>query len=397
MKYLWIGVGNSQENKQHIIENGGKILSAAVSNDAIISGMDSLGIECDSINCPDVRPYPDYPEKKVEGGSWSRTGRSSDCYVGYDNRKYINNISRKNALVAAARNWAEKNSKEDVTVFIYQMASRFMAAGTEVKKIIPNAKVVLIVPDLPQFMDMHMNRIKKILKQIDWKSIKGYMKSIDKYVLYSKHMAEFLNLRKDSYIVMEGSYDPSLLIDEKVEKDHNKISVMYSGVLDLRYGIPELLDAFELLDDRYELWLTGMGNAVELIKEKAGSDARIKYFGYFPTRRELLIQQKKATMLISPRNTAEEGSKYCFPSKIFEYMISGNPVISSRIMGIPDEYFQYLIPIENVDAREIAKVIEGVEAMSIEDRDALGQVGKQFVLDKKNNVAQAKKIYDMIL
>ena len=76
-------------------------------------------------------------------------------------------------------------------------------------------------------------------------------------------MAEFLGLKDGTWTVMEGSYDASLLVEDKdVEKDQSKISVMYSGVLDLRYGIRELLDAFDKLDDGYELWLTGNGNAV---------------------------------------------------------------------------------------------------------------------------------------
>lgn len=394
MKYLWIGVGNSPENRQYILANGGKVLSAAVSNDALLSGLDLIGIECDSINCPDVYTYPQFPEKYIKGGSWSRTGTSKDCYVGYLNLQYINQITRKKSLVEAVKRWAFQYRNEKVTVFVYQMATRFMAAAVAVKKIIPTAKIVLIVPDLPQFMDLHMSCVKKILKRYDWLQIKKYMAYVDQYVLYSKHMASFLGLAEGKWMVMEGSYDPGLLVEDAEEKQNDKIAVMYSGVLDLRYGIQQLLEAFDLLDKRYELWLTGTGNAVPLIEKKAGTDDRIKYFGYFPSRLELLNKQKQATMLISPRSTNEEASKYCFPSKIFEYMISGNPVISTRIQGIPDEYFDYLIPIEKVGKKEIADAICKVGNMTFEQRQKLGQAGKQFVLEKKNNVAQVKKILE---
>ncbi len=395
MKYLWIGVGNSPENKQHIIQNGGKILSAAVSNDALIAGLDAIGVECDSINCPDIGTYPTYPEKVIKGGVWSRTEKSEDCFVGYSNIKYINVIAKKFAMVKAARKWALRHKGEEVTVFVYQMATRFMQAATEVKKIISNAKIVLIVPDLPQFMDMHMSRIKKVLKDIDWRNIKKLMKSVDKYVLYSKHMATFLRLSDEQYIVMEGSFDPSLVIDEEPQKSE-KLSIMYSGVLDLRYGIRELLDAMNLLDDRYELWFTGNGNAVTLIEELAKTDSRIKNFGYLPSRYDLLKKQKEATMLISPRSTEEEASKYCFPSKIFEYMVSGNPVISTRIGGIPDEYFEYLVPIEKISAEEIAKAANFVGNMSEQDRIRLGNSGRQFILLEKTNIKQGEKIMSFV-
>ncbi len=395
MKYLWIGVGNSPENKKNILKNGGKILSAAVSNDALIAGLDAVGVDCDSINCPDIGTYPTYPDKVIKGGTWSRTGKSEDCFVGYSNLKYINIITKKSAMVKAARKWALEHKGEEVTVFVYQMATRFMRAALEVKKIIPKTKIVLIVPDLPQFMDMHMSRVKKILKDVDWRNICKLMKSVDKYVIYSRHMADFLGLAEGQYIVMEGSFDPSLVIEEEPQKSE-KMAIMYSGVLDLRYGIRELLDAMNLLDDKYELWFTGNGNAVPLIKERAENDSRIKNFGYLPSRYDLLKKQKEATMLISPRSTEEEASKYCFPSKIFEYMVSGNPVISTRIGGIPDEYFEYLVPIEKISAEEIAKAAEAVGNMSEAERIQLGNGGKRFILDNKSNTAQIKRVLEFL-
>ena len=397
MKYLWIGVGNSAEGRAHILENGGKLLSAEVSNDSLISGLKSNGIVCDTINSSKVDPYPVYSEKIIPAFEWIEDDGSKGKSVSFLNYKYINLISKKKALVKEAKSWANENKNEDVTVFVYQMHTPFMAAAVAVKKIIPSANFVLIVPDLPQFMDMHMSRVKKILKDIDWKSICKYMKCVDKYILYSKHMAEFLKLKDGSWMVMEGSYDPTLVIDDsEIKRDDEKISVMYSGVLDLRYGIKELLDTMPLLGDNYELWLTGNGNAVPLIKERAEKDPRIKYYGFLPSRLDLLRKQHEATMLISTRNPSEEASAYCFPSKIFEYMVSGNPVISTKIKGIPDEYFDYLTPINSVNNKEIAKAILTISNMSFDEIRTLGLKGKKFVISEKNNVVQSKKIIDFI-
>ena len=101
-------------------------------------------------------------------------------------------------------------------------------------------------------------------------------------------------------------------------------------------------------------------------------------------------------MLISTRNPSEEASAYCFPSKIFEYMVSGNPVISTKIKGIPDEYFDYLTPINSVNNKEIAKAILTISNMSFDEIRTLGLKGKKFVISEKNNVVQSKKIIDFI-
>lgn len=100
---------------------------------------------------------------------------------------------------------------------------------------------------------------------------------------------------------MEGLFDLSSLTEENPGKSADTVSIMYSGVVDMRYGIPELLDAMELLDDNCELWITGGGNAVPLVRKAAKTDPRIKFFGFLPSRKELLLKQKAATMLISTR------------------------------------------------------------------------------------------------
>ncbi len=396
MKYLWIGVTSSEEGRAHVVKNGGKLLSAEVSNAALLSGLAENGVTCDSINAPSLPAYPRYPEKTVKEFRWKSDAGAKGVSVSYKNLKYLNLYYKKRALVKEAKKWAKAHREEDVTVFVYQMHSPFMAAAKAVKRIIPRAKIVLIVPDLPQFMDLHMSRVKRVLKKIDWHAIRRLMKKVDRYVLYSRHMAEFLKLADGTWTVVEGSFDPSLLIEDAPKEENGKISVMYSGVLDLRYGIRELLDAFALLDENYELWLTGTGNAVPLIEERAKSDTRICYYGFLPSRRDLLKKQHEATMLISTRNPAEIASAYCFPSKIFEYMVSGNPVLSTRILGIPEEYFEHLIALDDIRPETLASKIRSVAEMPCEERRAFGAAAADFIIENKNNVAQTRRLLDFL-
>lgn len=398
MKYLWIGINFNSEIKDKIINSKGKILSGKVSEDNLLEGMDNIGIDMDSINSYKFPIYKKSGVKVVERVKWSRNGKSEDVSVQYLNFKYINQLSRTVQLKKEAKNWAKRHKNKQVTVFVYSMHSPFMSAAKEVKKIIPTAKIVVIVLDLPQFMDLGMNKVKKVLKAIDWIKIKSLMKSVDKYILYSKHMAEFLKLKDGYWTVMEGSINENDVLDETVEKNKDIISVMYSGVCDLRYGIPELLDAFELIkEENYELWITGAGNATPLIKERAEKDNRIKFFGFLPSRKDLLLKQKQATMMINTRKPDEKASAYCFPSKLFEYMISGNPVLSFDIKGIPEEYFNYLVKMEDVSPKSIAEAIKKVADMPEEQRIALGESSKSFVIENKNKNAQAKRILDAIV
>lgn len=396
-QYLWIGVGSSDAEREKILKNGGKLLSAEVSNDALMQGLEACGVALDSINSTRLPTYPHYPLRKIERSSWSYASGKQGVNVAYLNYPYLNLLSKRRSMQREAKRWATEHRGQDVTVFVYQMHTPFMAAARTVKRIIPDARIVLIVPDLPQYMDVKKSLLKRILKRIDWCSIKRCMRSVDKYVLYSRHMADFLGLKDGAWTVMEGSYDASLTVREAdVHRSSENISVMYSGRLDLCYGVKELLDAMQLLDGRFELWLTGDGNAVPLIKERAEADPRIQYYGFLPSRYELLKKQCEATMLISTRDPLEPASAYCFPSKIFEYMVSGNPVISTRIKGIPEEYFEHLIPLDSITPEEIARAISLVAEMPKEARQSFGGEARDFVLNKKNNVSQAQKILDFV-
>ena len=396
MKYLWIGVCLSDAQKKFLIDGGGKIFSGNISQDALISGLEKNGLALDTINGYKFPTYPKFRHKLIPEERWSRNGESKDVSVGYKNRKYFSHIYRTKALCREARKWAECNKDEEVTIFVYSMHSPFMSCAATVKEIIPGAKIVLIVPDLPQFMDSNMTSLKRVLKALDWHRIKKLMNSVDKYILYSKHMADFLGLKDGMWTVMEGTIDVSQLADEIPKKDNSKTTIFYSGVLDNQYGLPNLLSAFSLIKGNFELWLAGSGNAVPLIEDAARKDSRIRYLGYFSSRKDLMLKQKEASMLISVQDPNKVERKYCFPSKIFEYMISGNPVLSCRIGGIPDEYFNYLVEMKSTHPNDIKEAILAVAEMSEEERTTLGKGAREFVLNEKNNVAQAKKILEFI-
>ena len=216
-------------------------------------------------------------------------------------------------------------------------------------------------------------------------------------------MADFLNLPIERCLVMEGSISNqeclnSLLKESKKTEKHGKnISILYSGSLNMKYGIPELIEGFGMIDaDDYELWFAGTGDAKEYIESKASKDSRIKYFGYIPRREDLLDMQRNATMLFNTRLPGEKASLYCFPSKLFEFLLSGRPVLSYKIGGIPDEYFNYLIEVKSSTPCDIKNAICYVAQMSETEREKIGLAGRNYVIEEKNSLKQAKRICEFI-
>ena len=99
------------------------------------------------------------------------------------------------------------------------------------------------------------------------------------------------------------------------------------GGLTKKYGVIELLNAFERLqDENCRLVICGSGDAENDIIEASNRDRRIIFKGLLP-RKEVLSLQKSSTILVNQRSNNEEYTKYSFPSKIMEYLSSGTPVV----------------------------------------------------------------------
>lgn len=278
------------------------------------------------------------------------------------------------------------------------MRSVCLEMAKTIKKINPKIKIHLIIPDLPQFMDLRAGQLKKWLKRIDWENMRHNMEYIDDYILYTESMAEYLHITDKKWMVMEGSIN-SREIERPLKtssSSKNKFIVMYSGGIKKNFKIENLLKAFELLDDRFELWITGSGDFEKNVIEYADKNNKIKFYGFLSSRDELRELQEKATMLINMRDPKEEASKFCFPSKLFEYMLTGKPVLSLKLMGIPQEYFQYLINVDSTGAKDIAKAIERVANENDKCRVEFGMKAREFIVEKKNNISQAEKIYQFI-
>ncbi len=258
--------------------------------------------------------------------------------------------------------------------------------------------ITLIVPDIPSFVSSmdKMNPIKQYtVGLLDKLSMKLASES-DYLVLLTEQMMDFFpNTTK--HIVMEGIVDVKSMSEEVVIERKNTKSILYTGTLRRIFGVMDLVNAFELakIPDA-ELWICGSGDAESEITLRAETNPQIKFFGLLDSK-EALILQKKASVLVNPRTSDGEYTKYSFPSKTMEYLLSGNPVIAHKLPGIPEEYFEYIIAPENESVIALAETLIKVMEMSDSDRVELGLRGRDFVSSEKNSVVQMGKVLDLIL
>ncbi|UYZ21799.1 glycosyltransferase [Mesobacillus jeotgali] len=399
-RLLWIGSLESEEEFKWKANKGFNLASAQVSQENILLGLEDItGLTFDSINGSVLPPFPLYEDRIVEEVRWAHKENASNVSVGYRNEKFINRLTCKHSMIQAARKWVkEKYNNEELIVFAYSMRTPVMATACEIKKMIPSAKIFLIITDLPQFMDLKQSKTKAFLKRLDWLQIRQMQKQFDGFILYSSKMAQFLQLPDDKWILMEGLYDPSeypCLLQRTNSHSKAPKAIMYSGKLDLQYGLDLLINAFMKIDNaEYELWFTGGGNAEDFIKESSLKDPRIKFYGFLPSRQDVINKQMEASLLVNMRLPSEAASAFCFPSKLFEYMATSIPVLSFKLEGIPQEYYNHLVIIEDETIESLIDSINKVLSMDNEFRLELGLSARDFILTNKNKDIQCGRIWD---
>ena len=388
------------ENQKISIENNSKGNIQYAANTLqwnFVKGIvENLDSKLEIINAPLVGSYPLYYKKILLKKSYEIYNKTTSITsVAYINLAIFKNLFIKKALQKQIKLYFNNNNNKDCHIIVYGMLAPWVLAAIDVKKKYPNIKLCLIVPDLPEHFGDNKSKIQNLRKKIQ-PDLYKYIPLFDTFVFLTSEMAKHFEIKNKPWIVIEGMVNPEetfVKIDANIS---NKKIILYTGTLAERYGILDLLESFSQIEGKdFELWICGAGDTEGIIKLKAEKDNRIKYWGLLP-REQILDLQRKATVLINPRNAEGEYTKYSFPSKIMEYMLSGTPCIVKALPGIPIEYYNYLYVVENNDILSLKNKIVEVCNKEKDELIEFGKLAQGFVLNEKNYSVQTKKMIEML-
>jgi len=135
--------------------------------------------------------------------------------------------------------------------------------------------------------------------------------------------------------------------------------LMYSGTSSKWGGVGYLLEAYLKVcqNVEVELWISGAGDYSQFSKQYSHVPS-IKFLGML-SESELDDRYKQADIFVNPRPELYDNDKN-FPSKLFDYLSYGKPVISFKTSGLSPQYKDLLIFPDQNSVESLAHSIKEV-------------------------------------
>lgn len=363
---------------------------------ALLRGLVAMsGSAVTLINLPFIGSYPRlfrrpyFPAVRSE-----RVGAVPARGMGFLNVRFVKVAAR---FFAALRGLISVPTESAPLVMIYSANLPFMAAAALYRLGVRGSRICLVLPDLPEFM-ADGGFAYRTAKRIETAIFSALARRVDYFVVLTPFMAERIGIEPSRFVVVEGIFDEVDYAPEEVAPpdDPGRRSFLYSGSLAARYGILDLLEAFERIEaPDARLWICGSGDAGAAVADLARRDRRVRYLGQLP-RDQVLGLQGHASVLVNPRPPTHEFTRYSFPSKTMEYMGAGKPVIMHRLPGVPDDYLSLVIAPTSPDGAGLEAAMRRAIAMSDAELAAIGAAGRHLVTTRKNPMVQCAKILEMV-
>lgn len=399
MKILFLGGYFDSEIEAQIVGDSLSGLQYAANKfqQNIIGGLRSEGVDFEVLSAPFIAPFPQ-GYKKLWFSPFKRCEDFSMHYVSFCNLWGYRNLSRKRALTKAIDVFIEADREQKI-ILVYSLHTPLLQAALYAKKKDVRIKVCVVVPDLPQYMNLSARKwfAYKLFKRIDIWQQERLLKDVDGFVVLTKEMATALGVGQKPYIVVEGITDLGLKsVENNLEDKHEKKVCLYAGGLQKAYGISLLCEAFIKADiPDSELHIYGRGDYEDELRAICQMTNKIKYLGVKPNS-AIVKEEIKASLLINPRPIDSEFTKYSFPSKNMEYMASGTPVLTTKLPGMPKEYNEYVYLIDEVTVDGIARALGKTLSLPKEVLHQKGISARAFVLKEKSYLQQTRRILDFV-
>jgi glycosyltransferase involved in cell wall biosynthesis len=280
----------------------------------------------------------------------------------------------------------KRQIKECDVVIVYDLVYAWLSLPKIARK--HQKKTILVLADYSGEESFHSIG-RKTYARLQKRSMRRY----DVVVGLSEGLKSFLHPRQ-RFMLMEGGLKRELFdsLAHEPKMNQKEITLVYSGLLNEVTGVMEFLKAMEQvmkskeLDDsrgeyatsKVRCIITGKGDMDADIAKMAEKYAWLDFEGHLSYDQYIEVI-KHADVLVNPRDMRLPENHNNFPSKIIDYLTTGNMILSTRFAGY--ERFKDEIRFTDIESLECALEDNIMQAMQMtaEEKKKLYEHNREFV------------------
>lgn len=168
--------------------------------------------------------------------------------------------------------------------------------------------------------------------------------------------SEFLNSPLKNKIHIDGGISKKILDYRFNNIPKAKSYFMYTGAFESYCGVDLILDSLKYAKNDFQLIICGTCKNKNLLT-RFESDSRIEYKG-FVSEETLEELSRHALGFINSYLPSAPECEGKFPSKLFEYLSYGRPVVSTLTSGISPDFEEVLFVVKEENANKMAKQLD---------------------------------------
>lgn len=321
-------------------------------------------------------------------------------YKGNGRKRIINMLAFYRNLFHVAKEYARLNGKPDV-ILASSVHPLTLVAGIKIAKRL-GIKCICEIRDLWPEAIFYFNKSnensllgKTLVKGEHWIYRKAdaliFTKEGDTdYIKEKKWDVEQggdIDLQKAHYInngvdieAFNKNINENKLEDPDLES--GKFNVVYVGAIRPVNNVGAILDVAKLLRDYTDIsfLIYGDGNQKEMLENRVRDESisNVKIKGYVNKKYIPYILSKSSVNLLNYSNTQYNWTRGNSSNKLFEYMASGKPIISTVKMGYSlIKKYQCGVELESGSPEDLAQAILEIKNMPTEEYELLGENAKK--------------------
>ncbi len=353
----------------------------------LVRALTSTGVPVKLISVLPIPNYPEYPKILIHSGAVHQGG-AAGISLGFVNLMLLKHLTRFFACITRGRRYVGRVNPK--VVIVHGVHSPFLLFASVLQKSL-STRTCLIMTDPPGVVREIDGVVSRALKRIDRVIVTRLASRFDGVIALTPQLARDFAPGVPA-LVMEGFADAGLALPSPLQRSRGREQrVSYAGGISEDYGVRNLVLAFMQIEDaKLRLDLFGRGPLEPWVQQKCRDDRRIRYHGALP-HDQVIGELRRSQILVNARPAHQSFVQYSFPSKLLEYMALGVPVVTTRLAGIPRDYYPYLELVDDDSVDALTRAILAVRTAPV-DCAHRARLAQEYVLAKKSITAQGERI-----